>query len=452
MGPSHEGVPEVLGVLAGARVRRVDVPEPDLVALTLSLGRATSTLVLSASDEAPGVGLLDERPKGAPAGSFAQLLRKHLTGATISRVTTPGVGLLVLALERGEERCAIWLSARRRSGGVVLVDEAGKRLGGAPRGPSSVETTPHGAPSPDAWPRDLDELRLAGHALIARRAGAGDRDRHADLRRTLAKGRARVARRVSAIEADLSRAAGAEALRAEATLLLASLQALPAHADHVVLADPESGEERRITLDPALRAAENAERRFVKARKLDRGASIARARLQDAREELARLDAALSLLAAGDEGAARALVEPEARARPGAASPTPARRAPFRTFVLEDGTQILVGRGAKENDVLTFRHAAPDDTFFHARGRTGAHVILRATPGRAMTEAARQAAALLAAHFSAARGDTATDVTTAARRELRRGRAPGSVVMRTSSTLRVRLDDAQLESILSREC
>jgi hypothetical protein len=61
------------------------------------------------------------------------------------------------------------------------------------------------------------------------------------------------------------------------------------------------------------------------------------------------------------------------------------------------------------------------------------------------------AAARLAAHFSAARGDTAVDVQVSPRRDLRRGRGPGSVILRAPTTLRVRMDDEALAALLARE-
>lgn len=41
------------------------------------------------------------------------------------------------------------------------------------------------------------------------------------------------------------------------------------------------------------------------------------------------------------------------------------------------GFEILVGRGARENDHLTFREARPDDLWLHAAGYAGSHVVIR---------------------------------------------------------------------------
>ncbi len=241
---------EVLTFLHGARVRRVDVPEPDLVALTLAIGRErTSTLILSASEQAPGIGLVDERPRGAPAGSFAQLLRKHLVGAAIVASSSPGQDHVILGFVRGEERASLQISVRRRAGAVVLLDADGRALGGVPRGPTSIAEPPRAPADADAWPRDLDELTVAGQALIARRRGEGERDHHAELRRGLVKARARVARKVMAIEGDLVGTSIAPTLRADASLVLASLSSVPAHRASITLVDPETKKPTRVKFE-----------------------------------------------------------------------------------------------------------------------------------------------------------------------------------------------------------
>jgi predicted ribosome quality control (RQC) complex YloA/Tae2 family protein len=50
---------------------------------------------------------------------------------------------------------------------------------------------------------------------------------------------------------------------------------------------------------------------------------------------------------------------------------------PYKT-VLVDGFEVLVGRGDKENDALTFGVAAPRDLWLHVAGGTaGSHVVIR---------------------------------------------------------------------------
>lgn len=70
----------------------------------------------------------------------------------------------------------------------------------------------------------------------------------------------------------------------------------------------------------------------------------------------------------------------------------------------QSGFEILVGKGARDNDRLTFREAAPNDLWLHASGYAGSHVVIR-NPDRAdVPRDVVEAAARLAAFHSKARG------------------------------------------------
>jgi predicted ribosome quality control (RQC) complex YloA/Tae2 family protein len=70
-----------------------------------------------------------------------------------------------------------------------------------------------------------------------------------------------------------------------------------------------------------------------------------------------------------------------------------------------DGFAVLVGRGARENDELTFREAAGGDFWLHVAGATsGSHVVVRNPEGLAeLPRPVAQRAAELAAWHSKAR-------------------------------------------------
>ena len=105
-----------------------------------------------------------------------------------------------------------------------------------------------------------------------------------------------------------------------------------------------------------------------------------------------------------------------------------------------NGVPLLVGRTARQNDAATFRLAAPDDLWFHARGVPGAHVVVKQAGGREEPdEAVLEAAAELAAYYSANRAAGRVEVDRAARRDVRKikGAGPGMVTYRNEQTLRV---------------
>ncbi|HXI18946.1 MAG TPA: NFACT RNA binding domain-containing protein, partial [Chloroflexota bacterium] len=70
--------------------------------------------------------------------------------------------------------------------------------------------------------------------------------------------------------------------------------------------------------------------------------------------------------------------------------------------VAMDGFEVLVGRSGKGNDALLGHEARPADTWLHARGVPGAHVVIR-TGGRELPDSVLLRAAALAAGYSQAR-------------------------------------------------
>lgn len=69
-----------------------------------------------------------------------------------------------------------------------------------------------------------------------------------------------------------------------------------------------------------------------------------------------------------------------------------------RRFISSDGLEVLVGKGSKDNDYLTFRVAKSLDFWFHAADYAGSHVVVRnpnrleTVPPKTLLEAAELAA------------------------------------------------------------
>jgi predicted ribosome quality control (RQC) complex YloA/Tae2 family protein len=93
---------------------------------------------------------------------------------------------------------------------------------------------------------------------------------------------------------------------------------------------------------------------------------------------------------------------------------------------------VLVGRSAKENDILSHKYASPGDLWFHARQAQGSHVVLKR--GKQKAEVPRQAileAAALAAHYSKARTSKHVAVSYTEKRYVKKVRKgpPGTAAM-----------------------
>jgi len=112
----------------------------------------------------------------------------------------------------------------------------------------------------------------------------------------------------------------------------------------------------------------------------------------------------------------------------------------WRTFEVE-GFEILVGKGARENDELTFRVARPRDLWLHAAGFAGSHVVVKLPEG--VDDAPRSVilrAAELAAWYSKARearGKIPVHLCRAGNVHKRRGAPAGQVEIERYETVRV---------------
>jgi predicted ribosome quality control (RQC) complex YloA/Tae2 family protein len=83
---------------------------------------------------------------------------------------------------------------------------------------------------------------------------------------------------------------------------------------------------------------------------------------------------------------------------------------PYRTVVL-DGFEVLIGRGAGDNDYLTFDVAEPHDVWMHVAGGTpGSHVVIRNPDRIEVPRAVIEAAAAASAWYSKARGSPRVEV------------------------------------------
>jgi predicted ribosome quality control (RQC) complex YloA/Tae2 family protein len=111
----------------------------------------------------------------------------------------------------------------------------------------------------------------------------------------------------------------------------------------------------------------------------------------------------------------------------------------YRTFLSSDGYEILVGKKAKDNDLLTFRVAKSLDTWMHAADYPGSHVVVRnpnrgEIPHRTLIEAAK-----FAAFYSQGKSQTKAAVHYTQRKFVHKpkGAAPGLVSLASFKTLLV---------------
>jgi predicted ribosome quality control (RQC) complex YloA/Tae2 family protein len=494
-----ELVAELAPICAGRRVGACVAAVPrDVVLLLEAPGAEGGTervrLRLSSDPSAPRLHLQrarQERPKG-PLGPFFRRLEQDLAGARLTRLEQLGLDRAVaLRFEEspsGERRTLVLELYGPRANLVlcgpgervleVLVPAApgGKRPRLAPGEPWAP---PGGPPrSAPAGPgrlaaalgpaqESLGELSADPRAplswLVETRLGTqadeAERERAAsDLRDRLRRKLARAQSLVHGLELRAAAAGQAERVRLDGELAKLALPRLARGMASIEVEDVfGDSQPRKLELDPRRSPRENVELYFERYRKLLRAEVSVHQELELARGKQRDLAALLDELErpasdpqalerrALDSGLLEPRQEGDIRKRK-----APEPRKPYRAFAGAHGSEIRVGRSARDNDELTFKHSRGNDVWLHTADAPGSHVVLRLDKVAEPDAEDLLDAAHLAVHFSPLRGAGRAQVHVARRKEVHkpRGAKPGLVTLSGGRVHSVRLQPERLRRLL----
>jgi len=284
----------------------------------------------------------------------------------------------------------------------------------------------------------------AGAGVELWMAGSPRGEEAALLEAALCRHFQRTRSRVLALERQLDQGAAPATLRQAGQLLLMNKTTI-SRGDREAVVTDLAGVERRIPLDPASDPIVNAESYFRRARRREKAERELPGRIAAARSKLEMLEQALAALeGSGPTEQLWQLVGGRpAPSVPSRSTGTREQPLPYWRFRSSGGLEIRVGRSARANDALTFRHSAPDDIWLHARQASGAHVILRwGHREQNPSEADLRDAALTAAQYSEARSSGLVAVDWTRRKYVRKPRKspPGAVIPDRAKTVFVEPD------------
>ena len=189
-----------------------------------------------------------------------------------------------------------------------------------------------------------------------------------------------------------------------------------------------------IALDPKKTVIENAHAYFAKARASDEAARVRAIRLPRLQKQCEQLEQQLERLRT------TSLEEIEKMA------PEPKQKntheeavKKYRVFVLDEDYTVFVGKSAANNDELTMRFAKQNDLWFHARGVSGSHAILRGPEPEHPPKKILEQAAAIAAYYSNARNASYTPVVYTLRKYVRKpkGANVGAVTLERERVIMV---------------
>lgn len=287
-----------------------------------------------------------------------------------------------------------------------------------------------------------------------------------ETEKKLRKSITRTRNRLSAFHRDLDRITHAQDERKHADILNAYAYQIKQGSSCVELPDFETGALVAIPLNPALSVRDNIDKKYNHAKRLIKALPDLQIRIQDAQ---ARLDALQTLLqqvnltndvpslqhllvnvddlCTQDDKKIRAnahtVKNPSARSKKDT-------HVPFKTFFSADNTKILVGKSARDNIELTFKYARGNDTWLHACGVSGSHVIIKSA---APSQETLLDAALLAMHYARVSKADAAEIQVTQVKFLKKIKddAIGKVEVHGEHALYVRRDDARLKRLMATE-
>jgi predicted ribosome quality control (RQC) complex YloA/Tae2 family protein len=244
---------------------------------------------------------------------------------------------------------------------------------------------------------------------------------------------------------DLQHAKQFPQIRREAEVLAAYQTSVPPGSSSIQLPNPyKEGEMLPIELDPSMPLKTQIKKRFQRASKLERSVNKITSRLEKIEKEIQHLDGIIeSAKSAHSFSDAiqfldRNLLELGLSSSRGRSQGNKENEKTYRRYDIDKNWFVLVGRNNKENDIITFHVASPNDWWFHAQSVPGSHVVLKSHgAGENPPESVLLIAASIAAFYSKSRHASLVPVIYTRRKYVRKPRKalPGKVICEREKTV-----------------
>ncbi|MBS1493939.1 MAG: DUF814 domain-containing protein [Bacteroidetes bacterium] len=152
-----------------------------------------------------------------------------------------------------------------------------------------------------------------------------------------------------------------------------------------------------IKLKETLSPQENAKNYFEKYKKLKGSVELIEKKLADAENQKKKIEEEIeSIKNNEDYKNLRKLAVKEEKIRDDETNK-------FRKFKVADDLEVWVGKDSASNDLLTMKYSAQNDLWFHVRGFSGSHTVLKTGQKKEIDKKYILSAASIAAYYSKAR-------------------------------------------------
>ncbi|MCI8608007.1 MAG: fibronectin/fibrinogen-binding protein [Hungatella sp.] len=202
-----------------------------------------------------------------------------------------------------------------------------------------------------------------------------------------------------------------------------------------------TGQEITIPLDPQLTARENSQKFFDKYNKLKRTFEALTDLTLETKKEIDHLESISTALDIALDEEDLVQIKEELteygyiKRHYGKGKKPRITSRPFH-YLSSDGFHIYVGKNNYQNEELTFKVAAGNDWWFHAKGIPGSHVIVKCD-GKELSDKTFEEAGALAAYYSKGRDNDKVEIDYIQRKHVKKaaGGAPGFVIYHTNYSL-----------------
>ncbi len=209
-----------------------------------------------------------------------------------------------------------------------------------------------------------------------------------------------------------------------------------------------TNEEITIPLDPNISPMDNSKKYFAKYNKLKRTYEALIELTVDSKSELDYLMSVQNSLEIADSLDDLAQIKAEliesgyVRGKRDNKKGKKQEKSKPLHYISSDGYHMYVGKNNYQNEELTFKVAAGDDMWFHAKNMPGSHVIVKTEGETELPDRTYEEAARLAAYYSAGKGSPKVEIDYTLRRNLKKPpkAKPGFVIYHTNYSMNIEPD------------
>ncbi len=216
-------------------------------------------------------------------------------------------------------------------------------------------------------------------------------------------------------------------------LILSNMHLIKRGDESVIIEESENRERIKIALRKDLNPSENASFYFDKYKKQKNSIMILKERIEKQKNVIEKLKSEIDETVNNKNIKSLKMIEKNYNKID--------ETVRFRKFKLSDKYEVWVGKDSASNDMLTTRYTSQNDLWFHVRGASGSHTVLKISdrknyPDRETIEKA----ASVAAYYSKARNASSVPVAYCEKKHVKKkkGFKEGSVIMEREKVIFVK--------------